>query len=100
MRRHYSAALLILSALCIWGCGGGSSASAPPPSGSPSPPPAPEVITITTNPSIQCVQGVPFTLTLQAQGNSAPVVWTVISGNLPDGLSLNSQTGTISGTAT
>jgi hypothetical protein len=39
-------------------------------------------------------------MTLQAQGNSGPLTWTILSGNLPDGMSLNSQTGTISGTPT
>jgi Putative Ig domain len=98
MRRHYSAALLFISALSIWGCGGGSSASTPSPPGSPSPPPPAEVITITSNSSMQGVVGTPFTLTFQAQGNLAPLTWTIISGKLPDGLLLDSQSGTISGT--
>ncbi len=64
------------------------------------PPPPSEVITIATPTNIQCVQTVPFSLTLQAQGNSSPVTWTIISGQLPTGLSLDSSTGTISGTPT
>ena len=38
--------------------------------------------------------------TLGVTGGVAPLTWGVISGGLPTGLSLNSQTGRISGTAT
>lgn len=76
------------------GCTGGSGGYVSPP-----PPPA-EIITITTAPNIQCVQTVPFSLTLQAQGNSGPLTWTVTSGQLPTSLSLDSSSGTISGTPT
>jgi putative Ig domain-containing protein len=75
------------------GCGGGAASVSPPP-------PAGEVITITTNSNVQCVQTVPFTLTLQAQGNSSPLTWTILSGQLPAGLSLDSSSGAISGTPT
>ncbi|HKV61420.1 MAG TPA: putative Ig domain-containing protein [Candidatus Acidoferrum sp.] len=77
------------------GCGGTSSVAPPPP-----PPPPPEIITITTSGNLQCVQNVPFTLTLQAQGNSSPLTWTIISGQLPMGLTLDSSSGIISGTPT
>ena len=77
------------------GCGAGSSEVASTP-----PPPPSEVITISTATNIQCVQTVPFSLTLQAQGNSTPVIWTILSGQLPAGLSLDSSSGTISGTPT
>ncbi len=88
------AVLLVLSLIC--GCGGGSaSVSVPPPS-----PPATEVLTITTNSNVQCVQTVPFSLTLNVQGASSSVTWTITSGQLPTGLSLDSSTGTISGTPT
>jgi large repetitive protein len=76
------------------GCGGGSTSIAPPPP----PPPPPEVITITTTSNLQCVQTVPFTMTLQAQGNSSPLTWTISSGQLPTGLALDSSSGVISGT--
>jgi large repetitive protein len=75
-------------------CGGGSSVAPPPP------PPPPEVITITTSGNVQCVQNVPFTLTLQAQGNSSPLTWSITSGQLATGLSLDSSSGIISGTPT
>ncbi len=41
-----------------------------------------------------------YSQTLSASGGSTPYTWTVSSGALPDGLSLNSSTGTISGTPT
>jgi hypothetical protein len=43
---------------------------------------------------------VAFSLTLQAQGNSGALTWTIVSGQLPTGLILDSQTGTISGVPT
>ncbi|WP_260705973.1 beta strand repeat-containing protein [Edaphobacter flagellatus] len=43
--------------------------------------------------------GVAYTTTLQATGGTSPYVWSVISGNLPAGLSL-SASGVISGTPT
>jgi len=88
-----SAALSLL--VFVAGCGGGSSSIEPPP-----PLPPAEVITITTNSNLQCVQNVPFTLTLQAQGNSSPLTWIITSGQLPTGLSLDSSTGIVSGTPT
>ncbi|MFA7061999.1 MAG: IPTL-CTERM sorting domain-containing protein, partial [Pedobacter sp.] len=42
----------------------------------------------------------PFSQTLTVSGGTAPYTWSVVSGSLPDGLSLNSVTGTISGTPT
>lgn len=44
--------------------------------------------------------GTPFTLALSATGGTGTYVWSVASGDLPDGLSLNPSTGTISGTPT
>jgi len=79
----------------VAGCGGGSGSSVTQP---PPPPPPGESITITTNPNVQCVMTVPFSLQLQAQGNSGPLTWTILSGQLPSGLSLDSSNGTISGT--
>lgn len=43
--------------------------------------------------------GTPYSQTLQASEFTAPV-WTISAGSLPDGLSLNSGTGEISGTPT
>jgi hypothetical protein len=64
--------------------------------------------TITTDPLLQPgIVGQPYTATLQYALNSsnsslaaAPYSWSVTSGALPAGLSLDSSTGTISGTPT
>ena len=42
--------------------------------------------------------GVPYSATLLAQGGTPPIVWSVVAGSLPAGLSLNGSTGVISGT--
>jgi hypothetical protein len=91
------ALLVILSVTFVAGCGGGSTGSTPPP---PPPPPPAETITITSNPTIQCARTLPFVLTLQEIGAASAVTWSVISGQLPDGLTLDGKTGTISGTPT
>ncbi len=43
--------------------------------------------------------GAPYSATLSVSGGIAPFHWSTASGNLPAGLALSSQTGTISGTA-
>ena len=100
MKRGNSPRLALVGTLLVAlmeGCGGGSGTTTPPPP--PPPPPSPsEVITITTGASIECVQGVAFSLTLQAQGNSSPLTWSVSSGQLPSGLTLDASSGIISGT--
>ncbi len=42
----------------------------------------------------------PYSQTLQASGGVLPYTWSITSGNLPTGFTLNSSTGVISGTAT
>jgi len=42
--------------------------------------------------------GVPYSQTLIAQGGLIPYTWSIGSGSLPDGLSLDTATGVISGT--
>jgi len=44
--------------------------------------------------------GVSYSQTLQATGGKTPYTWSIVSGSLPSGLSLNSTTGVISGTPT
>src|SRR5439155_19721240 len=95
MRPRWVAGLaaVLLTALAD-GCGGGAS-SAPPP-----PPPPSEVITITSATTIQWVQSVPFSVTLQETGAKPAVTWSITAGQLPAGLTLDATAGTISGTPT
>jgi hypothetical protein len=62
-----------------------------------------EVDTALTVPSQTLTIGSPgtaYTATLSATGGVAPYTWSIASGTLPTGLSLNSSTGVISGTPT
>jgi Putative Ig domain len=58
-------------------------------------------LTISTSPGAlpNAIVGVPYAFAFQSSGGISPVVWTLASGQLPPGLSLNS-TGTLSGTPT
>jgi len=85
----------VVAAALASGCGGGASSGPPPP-----PPPPPEVITITSATTIQSVQNVPFSLTLQETGAKTAVTWSIAAGQLPAGLTLDATTGTIAGTPT
>ena len=44
------------------------------------------------------VKNTPYSQTLTEAGGNSPFVWSVVSGSLPPGLSLNPSTGEISGT--
>jgi len=64
-------------------------------------PPAPQPALAITSSSLPGGElQVPYSATLVATGGSAPYSWTVLSGQLPDGLSLTSSTGGILGTPT
>jgi len=63
------------------------------PSGTPPP-------TITTTTLPQGRLSTPYSATLHASGGVQPYTWRIAAGALPPGLSLNSSTGTISGTPT
>jgi hypothetical protein len=54
---------------------------------------------VTQSPLANAAMGVPYTTTLMASGGVGQLTWTVISGQLPTGLTLSSG-GTISGTPT
>jgi len=41
-----------------------------------------------------------YNKTIKAYGGTQPYSWSIISGNLPNGLNLNSSNGTLSGTPT
>ncbi len=99
-RRACHPLLVFFAALFAAGCGGGSTTT---PGGSTTPPPPPpptETITITTNPTIQCARTLPFMQTIEETGAASAVTWSVMAGQLPDGLTLDGKTGTISGTPT
>jgi len=68
--------------------------STPPP-----PLPVPDLVLTTTSLSNAKV-GTAYSATLTATGGVAPYRWSVTAGSLPAGLSLNQQTGAISGTPT
>lgn len=58
---------------------------------------APPSITTQTLPSGSIGTGISYNAALNASGGVTPYSWNVVSGSLPDGLSLNSGTGLISG---
>ena len=47
-----------------------------------------------------CIRSANYSRTLAATGGLAPYSWSVVSGSLPAGLSLNASTGVISGKPT
>jgi hypothetical protein len=57
-------------------------------------------ISITTTSLPSATQGTSYSKSLTATGGTAPFVWSITSGSLPAGLSLNANTGVISGTPT
>lgn len=57
-------------------------------------------VLILTNSLPDAQVGVPYSAQLTAQGGTPPIVWSVISGSLPAGLTLDGPSGIISGTPT
>lgn len=68
--------------------------------GSSTPPPSPLTLTITTKTIWGAIQNNDYSFTLQTSGGSGPIVWTLTNGTLPAGITLNTSTGTLSGTPT
>jgi len=62
--------------------------------------PTPLSLSTTTGALPPATVGSAYSKTLTAGGGTAPYTWTVASGTLPAGLTLNSSTGVISGTPT
>ncbi len=55
-------------------------------------------LTITTSSLPEGIINVPYSQTVTASGGIPPYSWSIIGGSLPTGLTLNSETGEISGT--
>ncbi len=64
----------------------------------PTPNPTPSPLTITTSALPAAQTGVSYNASVVAQGGTAPYSWSVSAGSLPQGLTLDSKTGLISGT--
>ena len=62
--------------------------------------PTPADLTITTVSLPGAQVGQPYSLTLAASGGTTPYAWSLVSGTLPAGLSLNALSGAITGTPT
>ncbi len=56
------------------------------------------VLSILTSTLPNAVAGLPFSTTVSAGGAVAPLSWSISSGALPNGMSINGTTGVISGT--
>src|SRR5207249_4718900 len=61
---------------------------------------APPLSITTTSPLAGGTAGTAYSQTLAATGGAPPYGWSVISGSLPAGLTLNTTSGAISGTPT
>ncbi len=60
----------------------------------------PQALSIITQSLLDGIIDVEYSQTLQAEGGIPPYIWSVLSGSLPAGLSLDSSSGTISGIPT
>ncbi len=80
--------LVVVVALSV-GCGGRDST-----------PPAPPPLTVATLLLPDGTLGIAYSATVQANSGILPHTWSVSSGALPDGLTLDGSAGTISGTPT
>ena len=70
------------------------------PASAPSPSVTPEGPSITSAPLRAGEVGIPYSATPTESGGTGPFTWSVASGSLPTGLSLNASTGAVTGTPT
>ncbi len=82
-------ALVLIPLVLVAGCGGGGGGSSPPPPAAP---------TVATTALAEGVVNQPYGATLTATGGTSPYTWSVTSGTLPTGLTLDATTGQVSGT--
>jgi hypothetical protein len=56
------------------------------------------IMSISTQGLDDSYENLPYSNTLNAIGGAAPLTWSILSGHLPNGLTLSPSTGTVSGT--
>ena len=61
---------------------------------------APSTLTFTSSPLPAATNGTAYSQSLQANGGTTPYTWSITSGSLPAGVTLNPSTGVLSGTPT
>jgi hypothetical protein len=93
MRNPFLVIILLTTLGLLSACGGGSG------SGNAADPP-PAALTISTSSLPTGQTGVAYSAVLAAAGGTPPYMWSLTSGTLPTGLTLNASTGAISGTPT
>jgi hypothetical protein len=59
-----------------------------------------ETLIITTTDMVDGVEGTAYNATVLVLGGIPPYTWSIIHGNLPDGLAMDTASGVISGNAT
>jgi large repetitive protein len=97
MKKLYLSVLL-LTTIAFTACGGGGNSGTVA-----APPPVPKIISITSDHLPDALQGQPYSTTLIASNGQGALNWTMTAISpttlYPDGLSINSATGVVSGIA-
>jgi IPT/TIG domain/Putative Ig domain/Glycosyl hydrolase catalytic core len=85
---------LLLAVACLVGCMAGSYV------GKPSPLPNSDSLDVSSSPLPSGMLQTKYSAAITATGGAPPYAWSMVSGELPPGLTLNSSDGTIAGTPT